>query len=225
MTVSHLPVLADEVAQLAAGSRRVMDGTAGLGGHVARFRAIGADVLAIDRDPTALAGARARLDPSGIRWVHGRFGDPVVLDQVAAFRPDFALLDLGVSSPQLDVDDRGFSFRHGVPLDMRMDGEGETAAALLNRLPQPQLARLFREYADERRPGKLASAIVRRRERQPMVTSDDLVNAIRAALGPRSGPSDFARIFGPTTICVAGYPGCSGTGWTDRRDQLPFGRG
>jgi 16S rRNA (cytosine1402-N4)-methyltransferase len=173
-----------------------------LGGHVARFQALGIEVLAVDRDPNALAVAQARLDPSGIRWVLGRFGDPEVLDRVAGFRPDFALLDLGVSSPQLDADERGFSFRPGVPLDMRMDGEGETAAALLNRLPQRELARLFREYGDERRASKLASSIAHRRERHPLRTSDDLVNAIRAALGPRSGPSDFARIFQAVRIVL-----------------------
>jgi len=225
MTASHLPVLANVVEQLAAGSRRVLDGTAGLGGHVARFRKLGSDVLAIDRDPAALEIARARLDPEGIRWVQGCFGDPAVLDQVVAFRPDFALLDLGVSSPQLDVDDRGFSFRRGVPLDMRMDGEGETAAALLNRLPQPELACLFREYADERRSGKLASAIVRRRGRQPLVTSDDLVNAIRSALGPRSGPPDFARIFQAVRIVLNDELGQLRTALPALRDALePGGR-
>lgn len=202
MTESHLPVLVDVVERLALGSQRILDGTAGMGGHLARFRQLDAEVLAVDRDPEALAVARDRMGDDGIRWVQGRFADPGVLDQIRLFQPDFALLDLGVSSPQLDRDERGFSFRPGVPLDMRMDGLGETAAALLNRLPQPELARIFRELADERRAGKLASAIARRREREPMVTSDDLVNAIRAALGPRSGPSDFARIFQAVRIVL-----------------------
>jgi 16S rRNA (cytosine1402-N4)-methyltransferase len=225
MTGSHVPVLVGEVTRLATGSQRVLDGTAGLGGHVARFQAMGLEVLAVDRDPNALATAQARLDPSGIRWVLGRFGDQEVLDQVAAFRPDFALLDLGVSSPQLDADERGFSFRPGVPLDMRMEGEGETAAALLNRLPQPELARLFREHADERRAGKLASSIAYRRERHPLRSSDDLVNAIRAALGPRSGPSDFARIFQAVRIVLNDELGQLRTALPAIRDALqPGGR-
>ncbi len=202
MTGSHIAVLADEVAHLAQGCRRVFDGTAGMGGHVARFRELGAEILAVDRDLDALERGRQRLGEMGIRWVHGRFGDHAVLDEVRLFRPDFALLDLGVSSMQLDRDERGFSFRPGVSLDMRMEGEGETAASLLNRLSHRDLAEVFREYGDERRSGKLASAVIHRRGRAPLRTSDDLVNAIRAALGPRSGPSDFARIFQAVRIVL-----------------------
>jgi 16S rRNA (cytosine1402-N4)-methyltransferase len=217
--------MADEVAHLAHGCQRVLDATAGLGGHVARFHALGAAVLAVDRDPLAIASARARLDSPQIQWLRGRFGDPAVLERVHEFRPDFALLDLGVSSPQLDSDERGFSFRRGVPLDMRMDGEGETAATLLNRLSRLALERLFREYADERRAGKLASAVTGRRERQPMATSDDLVRAIRSALGPRSGPSDFARIFQAVRIAVNDELGQLRSALPAIRDALePAGR-
>ena len=201
MNERHLPVLPDAVAELAAGCRCVVDGTVGDGGHAERFRATGAEVLAVDRDPNALARARERLGDGGMSWVPGRFGDPQVLAEIARFRPDFVLLDLGVSSEQLDADDRGFSFRPGVPLDMRMDRSGRTAADLLNRLPQAELAEMFREYGDERRARRLAATVVRRRQTR-FTTSDDLVNAIRAALGPRTGPSTFARLFQAVRIAV-----------------------
>jgi 16S rRNA (cytosine1402-N4)-methyltransferase len=158
-------------------------------------------VLAVDCDPDALARARERLGDDGMYWVPGHFGDPQALAEVARFRPDFVLLDLGVSSAQLDADDRGFSFRPGVPLDMRMDRDGSTAADLLNRLPESEVAEIFREYGDERRARRLAATIARRRQTR-FATSDDLVNAIRAALGPRTGPSTFARLFQAVRIAV-----------------------
>ena len=201
MNERHLPVLPDAVAELAAGCRCVVDGTVGDGGHAERFRAAGAEVLAVDRDPEALARARERLGDGGMCWVLGRFGDPQVLAEITRFCPDFVLLDLGVSSEQLDADDRGFSFRPGVPLDMRMDRSGRTAADLLNRLPQAELAEMFWAYGDERRARRLAATVVRRRQTR-FATSDDLVNAIRAALGPRTGPSTFARLFQAVRIAV-----------------------
>lgn len=200
----HIPVLVDAVTRLADGARRLVDATVGLGGHTARLRGQGAEVLAVDRDPEALAAARERLDDTGITWMQGRFGDADVLAAIERFRPDFILLDLGVSSHQLDTAARGFSFRPGTPLDMRMEGagSGERGADLLNRLSEPELADLFHTYADERRARRLAREIGRRRVRAPFETSDDLVNAIRGALGPRTGPSDFARLFQALRIAV-----------------------
>ena len=198
----HEPVMADEVAALAAGCRRAVDGTAGGGGHTRRLLALGASVLAVDRDPAALQYARTRCGDADVRWIEGGFGDDHVLAAVADFRPDFALLDLGVSSHQLDADERGFTFRAGSALDMRMGIGGCTAADLLNAAPREELIRIFREYGDERRAPRLSSAIVRRRATTPFARSDDLVNAIRSALGPRSGPSDFARLFQAVRIAV-----------------------
>ena len=197
-------MLADEVDRLAAGAARAVDATAGFGGHTRCLRAAGAQVLAVDRDAEALAQARAALGDAGIVWKPGRFADPDVLAAVERFRPDFVLLDLGVSSHQLDTEARGFSFRPGTPLDMRMEGGmgGERAADLLNRLSEPALADLFYHYGDERRARRLAREIVRRRSHEPFATSDDLVNAIRGALGPRTGPSDFARLFQAVRIAV-----------------------
>jgi 16S rRNA (cytosine1402-N4)-methyltransferase len=198
----HAPVLLEEIVRAAAGARRVVDGTVGFGGHAEALRRAGAEVVAIDRDPEALAFARARLGDEGMRWVAAPFDAPAALAAVAEFRPDFILLDLGVSSRQLDADARGFSFRAGVPLDMRMEGEGPTAADLLAEAEVPVLARIFRDWGDERKANALAREIAKRRARAPLATSDDLVNAIRAVLGPRSGPGDFARLFQALRIAV-----------------------
>ncbi|HEY2824149.1 MAG TPA: 16S rRNA (cytosine(1402)-N(4))-methyltransferase RsmH [Gemmatimonadales bacterium] len=198
----HDPVLAGEIARLAEGKRRAVDGTLGGGGHSALLAHAGATVLGIDRDPEALAAAQGRLDGQPVRFLEGGFGDEAVLDEIAAFHPDFVLLDLGVSSRQLDEDTRGFSFRRGVPLDMRMSGTGATAADLLTHTPADELERWFREYGDERKARHLAKIIVDRRTKGGFAVSDDLVNAIRAALGPRSGPPDFARLFQAVRIAV-----------------------
>jgi 16S rRNA (cytosine1402-N4)-methyltransferase len=198
----HRPVLVTEIRALASAAARIVDGTAGGGGHTAMFVECGATVLAVDRDPVALRAARRRLPDAPVEWVPGRFGDAEVLQQVQEFEPDLVLLDLGVSSRQLDDDQRGFTFRPGSPLDMRMEGQGETAAAVLNSRAAESLASIFHTYGDERRSRRLAAAIVRRRQKAPFATSDDLVNAIREALGPRSGPPDFARLFQAVRIAV-----------------------
>ena len=198
----HAPVLLAEIREAARGARRVVDATVGFGGHAEALRADGAELLVVDRDPEALAFARRRLGEHGIHYLHSSFDAPAVLEAVTAFRPDFILLDLGVSSLQLDADQRGFSFRPGVPLDMRMEGQGESAAEVLGHAPPKELERIFREYGDERRAAALAREVGRRRERSPFATSDDFVNAIRAVLGARSGPGDFARLFQAVRIAV-----------------------
>jgi 16S rRNA (cytosine1402-N4)-methyltransferase len=175
----------------------------GAGGHSTLLLQAGARVLAFDADPAAVATARERLDPARARVLHARFADAAVLESIRAFRPDFILLDLGVSSFQLDSDARGFSFRTGAPLDMRMDPEApRTGAQVLNGYPESGLAHLFYEYGDEPRARRLARAIVRRRRTRPFATSDDLVDAIREVLGPRSGPAQFARLFQAVRIEV-----------------------
>jgi 16S rRNA (cytosine1402-N4)-methyltransferase len=214
--IYHAPVLADEVARLAAGRCRGVDCTAGGGGHAAILLGAGLRVLAVDRDPEAVATVRARFTKSDVIVLDGRFADQRVLDEIARFRPDMALLDLGVSSHQIDNEYRGFSFRRGGALDMRMNpGVGMTGAELLESATDADLGRIFKEYGDEPRARRLAREIVRRRARAPLTTSDDLVNAIRAVLGARAGPSDFARLFQAVRIAVndelsqleAGLPG------------------
>lgn len=198
----HVPVLLAPVLAAAAGARRVVDATLGDGGHSEAFRRAGADVLGIDRDPAAIAVSRARLGEVGMRYLQAPYASSEALDAVAAFRPDFILLDLGVSSRQLDETARGFTFRPGAPLDMRMGAEGPTAAAFLNQADEADLARVFHDYGDERQARRLAREVVRRRERHPFAVSDDLVNAVRAVLGPRAGPADFARLFQAVRIAV-----------------------
>jgi 16S rRNA (cytosine1402-N4)-methyltransferase len=198
----HIPVLLEAVVAAAVGAGRAVDATLGGGGHTEALRRTGLEVLAIDRDPDAIAFTRARLGSQGIRYLEAAYDSPAALDAVAAFHPGFILLDLGVSSRQLDATERGFSFRPGAPLDMRMGGRGPSAADLLNEAAGDTLERIFADYGDERRARRLAGEIVRRRERAPFVVSDDLVNAIRATLGPRSGPSEFARLFQAVRIAV-----------------------
>jgi 16S rRNA (cytosine1402-N4)-methyltransferase len=147
----HVPALLPEVLAAAGAARRVVDGTLGGGGHTAAFLARGAQVLGIDRDPEALAAARRRLGEHAVEYLEASFGSPEALDAVRRFRPDFILLDLGVSSHQLDDERRGFTFRPGAVLDMRMGGEGPTAAEWLNESPEEELRQVFREFGDERR--------------------------------------------------------------------------
>ena len=200
----HAPVLAEEVAGLLAGRTRVLDGTVGGGGHAARLVAQGARVLGLDRDPDAVRAAGLRLGGAA-RVRQGDFAEAARESDVVTFRPDAILLDLGVSSPQLDDPQRGFSFRPLTPLDMRMTaGRGRTAADWLNTTEEAVLAAALRDWADERRARSLAREIVRRRATRAFATSDDLVGAIRAVRGPRSGPDDFARIFQAVRIAVNG---------------------
>ncbi|HKP28091.1 MAG TPA: 16S rRNA (cytosine(1402)-N(4))-methyltransferase RsmH [Gemmatimonadales bacterium] len=200
----HHPVLLSEILALGEGATRVVDGTLGDGGHSAGFIAAGASVLGIDRDPEAIRRATERVGSERLTTVQGSTFDADVLERVRGFHPDLILLDLGVSSRQLDDDALGFSFRPGAALDMRMSGEGSTAAEILNEWPVEDLATVFGDWGDERKARPLAREVARRRSRVPMAVSDDLVNAIRSVLGPRSGPPDFARIFQALRIAVNG---------------------
>ena len=205
----HTPVLAAAVREWASGSTRAVDATIGGGGHAAILREAGATVLGLDRDPDAMAAARHRLGTNGIEYLEASFAAPAALAAVAEFHPDRILLDLGVSSHQIDTPERGFTFRPGAPLDMRMGGKGSgeggrgvSARDVLNTWPAERLSAVFTDYADERRGRSLAREIVRRRLNAPFAISDDFVNAIRAVLGPRSGPPDFARLFQALRIAV-----------------------
>ena len=205
----HTPVLAAEVLGLLSDKRTVLDGTLGGGGHSLALLEQGAHVTALDRDPAAIAAARQRLAEfqrtGRFRAVLGNFGE---VDEIAELRGatfDGILLDLGVSSHQSDDPSRGFSFREGAPLDLRMGADAErTAGEWLDEAPEHELMFVFREYADERRAARLAREIVRRRANRPFLVSDDLVGAIRGALGPQTGPGDFARLFQAVRIEVNG---------------------
>ena len=203
----HLPVLLGPVLEAArhggSVSPRAVDATLGHGGHAEALAELGLRVLGIDRDPDAVATARARLGQR-IEYLQAAYDSPEARAAAARLRPGFILLDLGVSSRQLDDAGRGFTFRPGAPLDMRMGPAGPTAADLLNREPAARLERIFAEYGDERKARRLAREVERRRTHHPFATSDDLVNAIRAVLGPRAGPPDFARLFQAVRIAVNG---------------------
>ena len=219
----HVPVLLAPILTAARGARRAVDATLGDGGHSAALLDQGIEVLGIDRDPDALAVSRARLGDRGIRYLEASYASPEALAAVAGFGPDFILLDLGVSSRQLDEEARGFTFRPGAPLDMRMGPIGSSAADILNTADERTLEAIFREYGDERRARRLASEIVRRRARHPFATSDDLVNAIRATLGAKAGPSEFARLFQAVRMVVNDEPAELERALTGFRDALKPG--
>jgi 16S rRNA (cytosine1402-N4)-methyltransferase len=206
-TSYHAPVLVEEVSALFTGANRILDCTLGGGGHSAALLSMGAFVAAIDRDEAAINEARKRLaafEASGrFRALRGNFGEIDRIPELADSRFDAILADLGVSSHQIDTAERGFSFRPGALLDMRMDRRSPVnAAQLLNTSEEAELTNIFRAYGDEPRATRLAREIVRRRENWALATSDDLVGAIRGAFGARMGPSDFARLFQAVRIAV-----------------------
>ena len=174
----------------------MLDGTLGLGGHAAEILSRlspGGELIGLDRDPEALALAAKRLDGVGgsYRLLHGTFDrvgellKEVEISSDGAF--DGLLLDLGVSSMQLDRAERGFSFRNDGPLDMRMDrGEEESAASWLARVPVEELARVIRRYGEEPQAGKIARAIDRGRRERPITTTAELASLIEE-LVPRRG--------------------------------------
>ncbi|MEX2152207.1 MAG: 16S rRNA (cytosine(1402)-N(4))-methyltransferase RsmH [Gemmatimonadaceae bacterium] len=229
-TAYHAPVLAGEVVELLRNAKSVLDGTLGGGGHSEALLAAGvAEVTGVDRDPEALAAASDRLErfeqAGRFRAVLSNYGEVLENPALRDTAFDGMLLDLGVSSRQLDALARGFTFREGAPLDMRMGGgrDGRTAADILTASDERELARIFREYGDEPRAARLAREIVRRRATEPFVTSDELVRAIRGAIGPRTGPADFARLFQALRIAVNDELEGLGSALPELRDRLATG--
>lgn len=189
----HRPVLLRETIELLAAERGglFVDCTVGLGGHSEAILQASSDaqVLGIDRDEEALGLARERLALYGSRFraVHADFRDITRVLATAKVRQVHGMLaDFGVSSLQLDSPSRGFSFRHDAPLDMRMDvSSGETAAELLGRLSEVDLARIIFEYGEERRARRIARWIVERRERGELIrTTRVLADLVQRAVGP-----------------------------------------
>jgi len=172
-----------------------IDGTLGLGGHSEAILEASetASVIGIDRDLEAIEFAAGRLARFGSRFqaVHANFRElPGVLASAGAESVAGVLVDLGASSLQLDSPERGFSFRHDAPLDMRMNagGDEETAAELLARLPQEEIAGLIFEYGEERRSRRIAKFIVDARERgEPIANTNDLAEVVIRAIGRRPG--------------------------------------
>jgi 16S rRNA (cytosine1402-N4)-methyltransferase len=163
-----------------------IDGTFGAGGYSRAILAAGASVVAIDRDPSAIAAGRALVEASGGRLtlVEGRFSD---LDAIAADlgheRVDGVVMDIGVSSMQLDEAGRGFSFRHDGPLDMRMGDAGVTAADVVNRMEPRDLARIIAVLGEDRRARAVAAGIARARAAGPIASTAQLAAIVERAVG------------------------------------------
>lgn len=225
----HAPALVGDVIELLGAAALVLDGTLGGGGHSAALLDAGAArLIGIDRDPEALSAATLRL---AARDADGRFeahqGNFAALSDIGALdhlRFNGILLDLGISSHQIDDASRGFSFREGAPLDMRMQSDaGRTAAEVLNESEEDELAAIFRDFGDEPRAARLAREVVRRRATRPFVISDDLVGAIRATFGSRSGAPEFARLFQAVRIAVNDELAGLQRALPDLRDRLAPG--
>ncbi|MBC9732096.1 16S rRNA (cytosine(1402)-N(4))-methyltransferase RsmH [Nocardioides marmotae] len=205
----HVPVLLDRVVALLQPALEhdgavLVDCTLGLGGHTeAVLERIGtARVIGIDRDTEALRRAGERLAAYGDRFtgVHAVYDElPDVLDDLGLASVDAVLFDLGVSSMQLDVRERGFAYAEDAPLDMRMDGTtGPTAADVLNTYSAGELTRVLRDYGEEKFAKKIAHAIVRRRESEPFTTSGPLVELLYAEIpapARRTGGHPAKRTF------------------------------
>ncbi len=186
----HYSVLLEEcLAGLAIDpTGTYVDGTLGMGGHSEAIlqRLTTGRLIAIDRDQRAIARAGARLAPYAGRFqlIHGNFRDlGMILDDLGLDQVDGMLFDLGVSSPQLDEAQRGFSYMADAPLDMRMDeSETLTAADVVNGWPEDRLRRILYDFGEERHAPRIAAAIVRAREKRPVATTLELVDIIRGAM-------------------------------------------
>ncbi|MBR6209090.1 MAG: 16S rRNA (cytosine(1402)-N(4))-methyltransferase RsmH [Oscillospiraceae bacterium] len=187
---AHVSVLLDECIEwLNIRPEGVyVDGTLGLGGHseeIAKRLSTGR-LIAIDQDETAIARSRERLAPwqDRITFVHDNFRNlSAILDRTGVDKADGMLFDLGVSSPQLDEGERGFSYMKDAPLDMRMDQSAAlTAAEVVNTWPEEELRRILRDYGEERYAKNIAAAIVRRREQKSVESTLELVDIIKSAM-------------------------------------------
>jgi 16S rRNA (cytosine1402-N4)-methyltransferase len=215
-TPSHAPVLLDRVVALLTPALQepgsvYVDCTLGLGGHSEAVlqRIPQARVIGIDRDPAALAMSRERLAGFGERFtaVHAVYDElPEVLERLSLDHADAIFFDLGVSSMQLDVRERGFAYAEDAPLDMRMDPtRGQTAAELLNTASAQELTRILREYGEEKFASKIAREVVRRREAKPFTTSADLVELLYATIpapARRTGGHPAKRTFQALRMAV-----------------------
>ncbi len=187
----HIPILRDTVTELLDPARGgiFVDGTLGGGGHAEAVLSLlpeGSKLYGIDRDSAAIEAARARLAPFGETFtaLRGNFFDmKQLLSAKGVFGVDGILLDLGVSSHQLDTPERGFSYHEEAPLDMRMDPSAPLSAYdVVNGYPLEELQRIIRDYGEERYAGRVASAIVREREKEPINSTTGLAEIVKLAL-------------------------------------------
>lgn len=205
----HRPVLLAEVLEALAPApgKVIVDGTFGLGGYSRAIAGAGAAVIGIDRDPAAIAAGRALAETvPGLTLVQGRFGAlDEHLAELGIAAVDGVVLDIGVSSMQLDEAERGFSFRHDGPLDMRMSGEGASAADLVNTASEAELADIFHFFGEERRARAMARAIVADRGAEPFTTTRQLAGlAERVIRGGRDEIHPATRVFQALRIAVNG---------------------
>ena len=202
----HVPVLLAEVLEALAPlpGARILDGTFGAGGYSRAILQAGASVIAIDRDPTVLPHAE-RLSaefPDRFSFAAGTFSD---LDDLAGGPVDGVVLDIGVSSMQLDQAGRGFSFMNDGPLDMRMTPEGATAADLVNTLDETELANLLYQFGEERKSRRIAHGIVAARANRLFESTTELARFIERAIGRKPGDAHPAtRSFQALRIAVNG---------------------
>ena len=200
----HIPVLLAEVVEALAPQRGevIVDGTFGAGGYTRAVLDSGASVIAIDRDPDAISAGRALEQQADgrLRLVHAPFS---TLDQHAE-GVDGVVLDIGVSSMQLDQAERGFSFRFDGPLDMRMAQSGMSAADVVNTFKAGDLARIFGFLGEERHSGRIARMIETRREKKPFERTLDLADAIETHIGRKPGDKihPATRVFQALRIFV-----------------------
>jgi 16S rRNA (cytosine1402-N4)-methyltransferase len=205
----HTPVLLSEVIDLLQprSGAVYVDGTFGGGGY-ARALLAAADcfVWGIDRDPDAIErGADLVRDHQGrLTLIHGRFGDmAALLEEKSVTEIDGVALDLGVSSPQIDEAERGFSFRADGPLDMRMERQGPSAADIVNEMSEEDLKGLIRSLGEERRAASVAKAIVRARTAAPITRTGQLAEIVRGAVPPaRDGIDPATRTFQALRVFV-----------------------
>ncbi|MGV3580152.1 16S rRNA (cytosine(1402)-N(4))-methyltransferase RsmH [Brevundimonas sp.] len=192
MSAPHAPVLLDEVIEALAPKAGdvVIDATFGAGGYTRAILATGANVIALDRDPTVQRHADAVADeyPGQFQLVRTPFsGLSEAFADSGKATLDGAVFDIGVSSMQLDEAERGFSFMRDGPLDMRMARDGESAADIVNTWDHGPLAHILKLYGEERQSGRIATAILRRRTEQPFTRTLDLADVVEKALGGRRG--------------------------------------
>jgi 16S rRNA (cytosine1402-N4)-methyltransferase len=210
--MDHVPVLYHEaVAALELrADGTYLDATFGRGGHARGILAgLGPQgrLVALDRDPEAAAASAAIADPRFV-FRHAWFTEfPEVLDSLGVGTLDGALLDLGISSPQVDAAGRGFSYRHDGPLDMRMDTtRGETAADFIARADVRELTKVIRDYGEERFAASIARAIAQARTREPVATTRELARIVAEAVGARTrgdwGQDPAARTFQALRLAV-----------------------
>lgn len=207
----HVPVMIEEVMaalKLVPGELCV-DGTFGAGGYSRRIVQTGAELIGIDRDPNAVAAGQAmeKEFPGQFHFVQSRFSQ---LDQAVATvkgadaQLDGVVLDIGVSSMQIDEAERGFSFMRDGPLDMRMSVSGPSAADVVNQLKAGDLARIFNFLGEERHAGRIARMIERRRVTEPFLRTRDLANSIEALVGrhPKDRIHPATRVFQALRVYV-----------------------